>query len=176
MKWIFSYGSLIWRPAIPYIKRRKASLFGWRRRFWQLSSDHRGTFASPGRVVTLVRDESSQCVGVAFGIADEDWEEVKNNLDYREKNGYKRHLVQIAFENRGLTTALTYIAGPENPSYSPFSEISRDIANQVLKAAGPSGTNLQYLSSLSESLLEMGAEDHEVSSLLEAVLVLKGAR
>ncbi|MGB0637485.1 MAG: gamma-glutamylcyclotransferase [Gammaproteobacteria bacterium] len=175
MKWIFSYGSLIWRPAIPYIKRRKASLFGWRRRFWQLSSDHRGTFASPGRVVTLVRDDSSQCVGVAFGIADEDWEEVKTNLDYREKNGYKRHLVQIAFENRGLTTALTYIAGPENPSYSPFSEISRDIANQVLKAAGPSGTNLQYLSSLNESLLEMGAEDHEVSSLLEAVLVLKGA-
>ena len=99
MKWIFSYGSLIWRPAIPYIKRRKASLFGWRRRFWQLSSDHRGTFASPGRVVTLVRDDSSQCVGVAFGIADEDWEEVKTNLDYREKNGYKRHLVQIAFEN-----------------------------------------------------------------------------
>lgn len=175
MKWIFSYGSLIWRPAIPYIKRRKASLFGWRRRFWQLSSDHRGTFASPGRVVTLVRDDSSQCIGVAFGIADEDWEEVKTNLDYREKNGYKRHLVQIAFENRGLTTALTYIAGPENPSYSPFSEISRDIANQVLKAAGPSGTNLQYLSSLNESLLEMGAEDHEVSSLLEAVLVLKGA-
>ncbi len=175
MKWIFSYGSLIWRPAIPYIERRKASLFGWSRRFWQLSSDHRGTFASPGRVVTLVRDESSQCVGVAFGIANQDWEEVKNNLDYREKNGYKRHLVQIAFENIGLTTALTYIAGPENPSYSPFFEISRDIANQVLKAEGPSGTNLQYLSSLHKSLLEMGTEDHEVSSLLEAVLELKGA-
>ena len=175
MKWIFSYGSLIWRPDIPYIKKRKASLSGWSRRFWQLSSDHRGTLVSPGRVVTLVRDGSSQCVGVAFGIADRDWEEVKNNLDYREKNGYKRHLVQIAFENKGLTTALTYIAGPENPSYSPFSGLSQDIVNQVLRAVGPSGTNLQYLSSLNESLREMGTEDHEVSSLLDAVLELKGA-
>ena len=175
MKWVFSYGSLMWRPAIPYIMCRKASLLGWSRRFWQLSSDHRGTILNPGRVVTLVRDDQSRCVGVAFSIADQNWEEVKINLDYREKNGYNRHFVKIAFDNNVSATALTYIAGPENPSYSPFSEISRDIANQVLKAAGPSGTNLQYLSSLNESLLEMGAEDHEVSSLLEAVLVLKGA-
>ena len=175
MKWIFSYGSLIWRPAIPYIKKRKASLPGWRRRFWQLSSDHRGTVSSPGRVVTLVRDESSHCVGVAFGIANQNWEEVKTNLDYREKYGYKRHLVKIAFENKGSATALTYIAGPENPSYSPFFGLSQDIAGQVLRAVGPSGTNLQYLSSLNESLLDMGIEDYEVSSLLEAVLELKRA-
>jgi cation transport regulator ChaC len=47
--------------------------------------------------------------------------------------------------------------------------------NQVLRAVGPSGTNLQYLSSLNESLREMGTEDHEVSSLLDAVLELQGA-
>jgi len=175
MKWIFSYGSLIWRPAIPYVKKRKASLSGWSRRFWQLSPDHRGTIWSPGRVVTLVRDESSQCIGVAYAIADQNWEEVKTNLDHREKNGYERHSVKISFENNAPVTALTYIAGPENPSYSPFSGLTEDIASQVLRAIGPSGTNLQYLSSLNESLHEMGIEDHEVSSLLEAVLKLKRA-
>ena len=173
MKWIFGYGSLIWRPAIPFAKKKKALVSGWSRRFWQLSPDHRGTIDSPGRVVTLAQDPLSECVGVAFGVLDKDWDDVKANLDYREKNGYERHFVEAVFDNNVTVSALTYIAGPENPSYSPFGLAGREIVGQVLEAAGPSGTNLDYLTSLNRSLLDIGIDDPEVRTLMEAVLKLK---
>lgn len=173
MKWIFGYGSLIWRPGIPFVQKRKAIGRGWSRRFWQLSPDHRGTVARPGRVVTLVPDKLCDCVGMAFGIGDKNWDEVITNLDDREKNGYERHLVKLSFEDSVQGAALTYVAGPGNPSYSPFVSADGAVAQQVLEAVGPSGTNLDYLIRLNQSLVDMDTHDPEVSSLLDAVLKLQ---
>ncbi|BFZ54317.1 hypothetical protein PYCC9005_001351 [Savitreella phatthalungensis] len=52
---IFGYGSLIWKP-IPFgvVDRIPCYVDTHVRRFWQLSEDHRGTPAAPGRVVTLL--------------------------------------------------------------------------------------------------------------------------
>lgn len=52
--WIIGYGSLIFKPPPLYSFRVTGTLSGFIRRFWQSSSDHRGTPQSPGRVVTLV--------------------------------------------------------------------------------------------------------------------------
>lgn len=52
--WIIGYGSLIFKPPPLYAFRVTGTLSGFIRRFWQSSSDHRGTPHSPGRVVTLV--------------------------------------------------------------------------------------------------------------------------
>lgn len=52
--WIIGYGLLIFKPPPLYQFRVTGTLKGYIRRFWQSSSDHRGTPESPGRVVTLL--------------------------------------------------------------------------------------------------------------------------
>ncbi|OBA22309.1 ChaC-like protein [Metschnikowia bicuspidata var. bicuspidata NRRL YB-4993] len=52
--WIIGYGSLIFKPPPLVSFRVSGTIQGYIRRFWQSSSDHRGTPELPGRVVTLV--------------------------------------------------------------------------------------------------------------------------
>ena len=61
--WIFGYGSIIWKTGFDYDESRLAYLPDRARRFWQASTDHRGTIASPGRVVTLI-DSLAKTAGV----------------------------------------------------------------------------------------------------------------
>jgi cation transport protein ChaC len=52
--WVIGYGSLIFKPPPHYSVKVSGYLEGYIRRFWQSSTDHRGTKQSPGRVATLV--------------------------------------------------------------------------------------------------------------------------
>jgi len=71
--WLFGYGSLIWKAGFPYLERRRATIYGWERRFWQGSHDHRGTLESPGRVATLIASSGTPCHGMAYRISGETW-------------------------------------------------------------------------------------------------------
>ncbi len=169
-RWIFGYGSLVWRPAFPFVERRAGHIEGWRRRFCQASPDHRGVPSDPGRVVTLLADRSATCHGMAYRVADDAWSEVLARLDVREQNGYARHDVVVReLGGRGeLGSALVYIATPDNPSFR-VGESLAEIAAVVRRAVGPSGDNREYVARLHEALAAMGAPDPHVSDLVAEI-------
>ena len=170
--WIFGYGSLIWHVDFPYHERRRATIVGWARRFWQGSHDHRGTPDAPGRVVTLVRDTGAVCVGAAYRVD----EAVFEHLDHREKNGYERVPVAMRFDDQDgrpatvneIVPGVSYIAAPGNPAFlGPASE--DDIATHIARCSGPSGSNRDYLLKLAAALDELGECDKHVQALAERV-------
>jgi cation transport regulator ChaC len=168
--WIFGYGSLVWRPEFAYRERCPAFIRGWARRFWQGSTDHRGVPGAPGRVVTLVRDAAATCWGVAYRVEPRVADAVLEALDRRERGGYERHEVPLHVAERAapIDGGLVYVATPRNPNYLGPAPLDA-IAEQVVAARGPSGHNVEYVLSLAESLLEMGADDAHVFELAERV-------
>jgi cation transport regulator ChaC len=168
--WIFGYGSLVWRPAFAYRERRPAFVRGWKRRFWQGSTDHRGVPGAPGRVVTLVPDPRARCWGMAYRVAPGVGHEVLEALDRREQGGYERHRASLHLSARDDCTheGLVYVASRRNPNYLGPAPLPR-IAEQVLGAHGPSGANADYVLSLAEALRGLGAEDDHVFALADLV-------
>ena len=167
--WVFGYGSLVWRPEFAYVEKRAGMIRGYCRRFWQGSTDHRGTPSDPGRVVTLVPAESGHCWGMAYRVSSDERASVLANLDHRERGGFSREQVEVRFGSQDRVEALVYIATDRNPNYlGPASEI--DIANQIRVSHGPSGPNLEYALRLADSLRAIGADDEHVfavAALLE---------
>jgi len=166
--WVFGYGSIIWRPEIPYIVDHFAVADGWARRFWQGSHDHRGTRESPGRVLTLVRFKGEQCMGRVFGVPRAEVAHTLAVLDYREKNGYERQQLVVRTDDETEITALTYIAAEGNPAW--LGEDTDDaIAKQILSAQGPSGSNIDYVLSLHAALKKDGINDSHLENIANLV-------
>lgn len=172
--WIFGYGSLVWRPDIPFADSRPAAIEGWARRFWQGSTDHRGVPGAPGRVVTLVESPADLCWGRAFLVTADDREAVIDQLDYREKGGYSLAEVSLRFGGHGADEAdeaagLVYMATPNNPNYLGPAPLA-DIAAQVRVSHGPSGPNIEYVLRLADALRDIGADDPHVFELERLLL------
>ena len=166
-KWLFGYGSLIWRADFPFLETRRAYINGWMRRFWQGSHDHRGVRTEPGRVVTLVEGAGERCYGRAFLVEPD----VFAHLDHREKNGYQRHSVDIYFDD-AQTQGIVYIAAGDNFAFLGEAPLS-EMAAQIGRCAGPSGTNIDYLLELARALRDMDISDPHVFELETLVLEIK---
>lgn len=170
--WIFGYGSLIWRPDFDYDERRPGIVPGWKRRFWQGSTDHRGVPGAPGRVVTLLPDPEAEVFGVAYRLGDAARDEVLARLDHREKNGYERLSVNVWCHGEIVAPeALVYVATPQNPAYLGPAEMA-EMAEQIHRSHGPSGANREYLLELDRALCELGVVDPHVRELAAAVQAL----
>lgn len=165
--WIFGYGSLIWRPGFDYVERQVGYVRGWKRRFWQGSTDHRGVPGNPGRVVTMLREERAQTWGAAYRVEQLEWERIVSQLDHREKGGYEQHAVDVhAPEHRDgrIEDVLVYVATPDNPSFLGPAP-AEEIVAQIIRSRGPSGPNLEYFEKLARAMREMGVEDEHIVEL-----------
>ena len=166
--WVFGYGSLIYKVDFPFIEKRPAYIRGWQRRFWQGSHDHRGTPESPGRVVTLIEEESAECSGMAYRVD----KSVFEHLDHREKNGYLRHQVCIHFFDidsnlalgDGMKNGLVYIGAHDSEAYLG-EDSEENIAIQISQSAGPSGRNDEYVYQLADGLRTLGEVDEHVFAI-----------
>ena len=166
--WVFGYGSLIWRPGFPFLESRIARVRGWKRRFWQGSHDHRGVPHAPGRVATLIPDADASCEGVAYFIDEVQAQKTWADLDHREKNGYRREAVRLEFRDGAAADGVLYVAPVGNYAYlgpAPLPEMARHIAG----AAGPSGTNIDYLRRLASELRRLEIDDPHVFVLERCV-------
>ncbi len=168
--WLFGYGSLIYKAGFPYLERRPARIRGWVRRFWQGSHDHRGTPQHPGRVATLVPCDDAVCVGMAYRVAPETFDQ----LDVREKNGYLRFVTRLAFDDGSEVDGLVYIATEDNAAWLGPASAS-DIAAHIAASRGPSGPNDEYLLKLAHALRELDADDPHVFALADALASHKSA-
>lgn len=171
--WVFGYGSLIYKADFPFMQRRAASIRGWSRRFWQGSHDHRGTPAAPGRVVTLIPEQDAVCHGMAYLVAPD----VFTHLDYREKNGYLRRVIDIAFDDGSgdLAEGVVYIAREDNGAFLGPASVAA-IARHIAASSGPSGPNSDYLTQLARALRELGRDDAHVFAIEQHLLELMASR
>jgi cation transport regulator ChaC len=165
-RWIFGYGSLVWRPAFAFVERAPGTIRGFARRFWQGSPDHRGAPDAPGRVVTLVPEPSATCGGMAYRVDATVWDAVLATLDERESGGFGRFDVVVTFIDpaRSTVRGLVYAAAKGNPNFLGPAPVA-EIAAQARRCRGTSGTNLEYVIRLAESLDAIGLPDPHVSDI-----------
>ena len=138
---LFGYGSLCWNPgtgalAKPGVKGTLGRARGYKRCWAQRSTDHRGNPKFPGIVCTLLEDnevyeikkttrpdlvksdEPTMTEGVIYWIPPELVDECLEELDFREKGGYARDVIDVVEDETGeLHQALLYRGIPDNPAF-----------------------------------------------------------
>ncbi|VDB85107.1 unnamed protein product [Peniophora sp. CBMAI 1063] len=191
---VFGYGSLIFKPPPHTIKQTPGYLKGYVRRFAQKSHDHRGTPENPGRVVTIIHQEDWQAFsgsdpfphedvawGVAYTIDPLYAAEVRDYLDYREKDGYTMEQVNLYGVVDGKETVIIhdcvcYVGRNDNPSFVG-SEPLDDLAKTIWSSVGPSGPNKEYMLNLASAVRELAPESHDshLAALEERIRALDRA-
>jgi len=137
--YILGYGSLIWRPGDLLSKCQSfpCTVLHWQRFFAQRSCDHRGTPQFPGLVLNLVDDSTmeefgyrsqvdspSSFRGLVWLVPPTHVEAVVEDLDYRERGGYQRHLIDVVMDATSphygvgdTVRAIVYTGPRDNPMF-----------------------------------------------------------
>ncbi|HJW42036.1 MAG TPA: gamma-glutamylcyclotransferase [Rhizomicrobium sp.] len=156
--WVFGYGSLMWNPAIIVADSRKAHVRGYHRQFCLTLQAGRGTPEKPGLMLAI--DRGGSVTGVAHRIAADAVESELSILWMREmlSGAYEPRWVNADVESEGRIRALTFVVNRYHPRYE--GALAEDhVAQRVAHAAGPLGTNRDYLYRTANHLAEIGVED-----------------
>ena len=196
--WVFGYGSIVWKVGFEYEERVICCAPGFRRRFYQGSTDHRGTVERPGRTVTLERCDPARnppCWGIAYKVSAARAAAVLDLLETREKQYDSRIQIDL-FDGvvvDGVSTedpetmhgalvvkdALTYVATPDPANLNwlgaPAGGVAESAA-QIASAVGPSGPNAEYLFNLCDAMRSIDVDDPHVFELEEAVRAILEAK
>jgi glutathione-specific gamma-glutamylcyclotransferase len=167
-RWVFGYGSLMWRPGFAFVERAAATLHGRRRAFCIYSVHHRGTYERPGLVLGLAPGGAVR--GAAFRVAEADWPQVYAYLLEREQptETYieSRRAVRLADGRR--VEALVFLSDERHAQWAGNLSQERQ-AELIAGARGLSGPNIEYLRDLVSHLREEGVRDSAMEHLLAMV-------
>lgn len=167
-RWVFGYGSLMWRPGFPYVERTPATLHGRRRAFCIYSVHHRGTYERPGLVLGLAPGGATR--GAAFRVAEADWQQVYAYLLEREQptETYIEAVRAVRLADGRRAPALVFLSDVRHPQWAGALGLERQ-AQLIAGASGLSGRNVDYLRDLVEHLREQGVRDRAMEQLLGLV-------
>lgn len=190
--WVFGYGSLMWNPGFRFLERRRAVIHGYHRSLCMLSHMYRGTPDRPGLVLGL--DIGGACHGIAFRVADEDWEAASVYLRAREQvtNMYHELVKPVrllerpaaklldfdeaaALEARAASTeaekvpALTFAVDRTHRQYAGRLSLEEQL-HHVRQGHGQSGSCTDYVLNTVQHLREEGIRDQPLEKLAHALL------
>lgn len=167
-RWVFGYGSLIWRPGFSYLRQAPALLRGVHRRLCVYSQRHRGTATQPGLVFGLMPGGS--CRGMGFEVASEHWDETHAYLSEREMdNGVYREATRpMQLTDGTLVAALAFVADTRHLQYAGKLAIAEQV--RIVRAGvGESGPNTEYVLETARKLSELGMRDRYLDELVTAL-------
>jgi cation transport protein ChaC len=173
-RWVFGYGSLMWRPGFPFEERQGAILYGRRRAFCIYSVHHRGTYERPGLVLGLAPGGSVR--GAAYRVAEENWAEVYAYLREREQptETYVEASAEVRLGDGRRTRTLIFLSDVAHPQWAGVLSLERQ-AELIAGAEGLSGPNIDYLRDLVQHLEAEGIRDRGMEELLSMVETLEAA-
>ena len=173
-RWVFAYGSLMWRPGFAFVERQGARLHGRRRAFCIYSVHHRGTPARPGLVLGLAPGGAVR--GTAYRVAEAAWASVRAYLLEREQptETYVEAAVAACLNDGRRVNALTFLSDAGHPQWAGVLTLDAQ-ADLIAGARGRSGRNIDYLRDLAVHLRAEGIRDGGVERLLVMVEAREGA-
>ncbi|HTK34660.1 MAG TPA: gamma-glutamylcyclotransferase [Caulobacteraceae bacterium] len=175
VRWVFGYGSLMWRPEFDHVERQAATLHGRHRAFCIYSVHHRGTPERKGLVLGLAPGGTVR--GAAYRVADADWERVYAYLREREQptETYVEARAAVRLADGRRVEAMVFLSDKDHPQWAGRLDLEAQ-ARLIAGARGLSGPNVAYLRDLVEHLRQEGARDSGMERLLARVEALEGTR
>jgi cation transport protein ChaC len=164
--WLFGYGSLMWRPALPVVETVRAHVRGHHRGLCLWSLVSRGTPELPGLVLALAR--GGECQGVVHRLDPAHLESSLHALWARELqiDSYQPQWLACALADGRQVQGLGFVLRPDAPNYA--GPLQDDVVRQVFaRAVGCHGSALDYVQRTVQALQALGIRDEELESILE---------
>jgi glutathione-specific gamma-glutamylcyclotransferase len=167
--WVFAYGSLIWKPALPPVEQRLCTASGWHRSFCIEMTRWRGTPDQPGLMMAL--RSGGSCRGIAQRYESEDRHGVIVRLLEREIGGPSGlealRIIELSSDD-GPLPALCFYADPVETAGAP-ERTPQEVAWILARACGYAGSGAEYLYNTVVALAQAGIHDPHLWELQELV-------